>query len=163
MNDLIYLLLGSNVGDRESILRRAIEELVVKGFSLEKHSSMYETEPWGLKDQPLFLNMVIAGKWGSSAQELLQLCQDVEIRLGRVRTIKWGERILDIDILYYGSAKISSENLTIPHPGIPVRRFTLIPLNEIAPAKEHPVLEKTTEELLKVCKDDIGVNFYSHL
>lgn len=161
MNDLIYLLLGSNLGDREAILRRAIEELEKKGFSIQKNSAIYETDPWGLKDQPVFLNIVIAGKWDSSPEDLLTACQEIEVLSGRVRTVKWGERILDIDILYYGTTMISTEVLTIPHPGIPVRRFTLIPLNEIAADKEHPVLKKTTGGLLEVCEDDIGVKFYS--
>lgn len=163
MNDLIYLLLGSNLGDRESILRRAIEELKGKGFSIKKNSSIYETEPWGIKDQPVFLNIVIEGRWSSSPEELLALCQNTEILLGRVRTVKWGERILDIDILYFGNSMVSTESLMIPHPGIPGRRFTLIPLNEIAGKKQHPVLKKTTLELLEGCEDDIGVKFYSTL
>ncbi len=161
MNELVYLLLGSNLGDREAVLRQAVDALVSKGFSIKKNSAIYETQPWGITDQPVFLNIVLAGKWSSSPDELLVLCQQTEIQLGRVRTVKWGERILDIDILYFGSTMVSTENLMIPHPGIPGRRFTLIPLNEIASKKEHPVLKKSTAELLELCEDDIGVKIYS--
>ncbi len=163
MNDLIYLLLGSNLGDRESVLRTALEELKGKGFSITKNSAIYETEPWGVKDQPVFLNIVVAGKWSSAPEELLAACQEIELKSGRVRTIMWGERILDIDILYYGTAIVSTDVLTIPHPGIPIRRFVLIPLTEIAGKMKHPVLKKTTLELLEGCEDNIGVKFYSNL
>ena len=159
MNELVYLLLGSNLGDREATIRNALQLLETEGFGIEKFSGIYETEPWGLKDQPLFLNMVVGGKWKLEPEELLILCQEIEIKSGRVRSVKWGERILDIDILYFGSEMISTDNLTVPHPGIPVRKFTLQPLSEIAGKMKHPVLKKTTEELLKECDDDIGVRY----
>jgi len=144
-----YLGLGSNLGDRESNLKSAVEMLRVSGGILAvRASSFYETEPVGYVDQPGFLNAAAEVETTLSPEELLRLCHDIEDRLGRVRTIRWGPRTIDLDILLYGDRVIDTEDLTVPHPLMHEREFVLRPLSEIAPGLPHPRLGKTVGELL---------------
>ena len=163
MEDHVYLLLGSNLGDRMINLKKAAENLMAKGFQIKQKSLIYQTEAWGIKDQPNFLNRVIRGDWSGDPRTLLLACQDVEKVLGRIRNVKWGERNIDIDILYYGSEVINESDLQIPHPGIVDRKFTLVPLVEIAPDFLHPQLKKTQSSLLLACDDPGRVDIYTHL
>lgn len=120
-------------------------------------SKVYETAAWGIEDQPDFLNQVITLNTHIDPQSLLEKLLSIETALGRQRKVKWGERIIDLDILFYGDEVIDDEHLTVPHPGIPSRRFTLLPLQEIAPKLIHPTLNKTIEELLAECPDKLEV------
>ncbi len=159
--DGIFLLLGSNLGNRVSYIEQAKKHIQTSAGDIIESSSIYETAPWGNKKQPSFLNEVlhIDSSWPPDA--LLSLLLDIEEELGRVRTVKWGERCIDIDILYYNDLITESESLTLPHPGIPVRRFTLIPLVEIAPDFIHPILLSSQKTLLSECRDALEVCLYS--
>ncbi|MBS1589227.1 MAG: 2-amino-4-hydroxy-6-hydroxymethyldihydropteridine diphosphokinase [Bacteroidetes bacterium] len=150
----VYLLLGSNEGNRVQWLQSAINGLH-RFATLEKQSAVYETAAWGLESQPNFLNMVIEIKTSLSAPELLVEIQQLETELERQRTIVWGPRTLDIDILFFNDEIIQTDHLIVPHPGIPVRRFTLEPLCEIAPHFLHPSYGKTVQQLLDYCTDHL--------
>lgn len=154
----IYLLLGSNLGNKPANIQRAKEFLTSHTIIVKKESRIYETAAWGIEDQPEFLNQVIEVDSSKSPERILAICQQIEEQMGRVRQEKWGERLIDIDILYFGEHPYESEELSIPHPGIPERRFTLMPLAEIAPDLIHPSLHKTQTELLEACKDDLEVS-----
>tara|TARA_B000000475_G_C15946953_1_gene427109 strand:- start:100 stop:585 length:486 start_codon:yes stop_codon:yes gene_type:complete len=156
----IFLQLGSNLGDRLSFLNRSenlIEEFIGK---LEKRSLVYESTPWGVKNQENFLNSVIIVKSNLSAEDILEKCQEIERTLERERKEKWGERTIDIDILFYNKEVIEKENLKVPHPLISERRFVLIPLNEINSEFIHPQKKETISELLKKCNDTEVVKIY---
>lgn len=145
-------MLGSNLGDKKSNLELASEYLGKVG-SITKMSSIYITPPWGKTDQPEFYNQVLSIETTLSAQELLAEIMNIEKLMGRVRQEKWGERLIDIDILYYDDLIIENENLTVPHPGIPERKFTLIPLVELAPDFINPVTNKSNNSMLKELHD----------
>ncbi|WP_421877829.1 2-amino-4-hydroxy-6-hydroxymethyldihydropteridine diphosphokinase [Marinoscillum sp.] len=152
----IYLLLGSNLGDRLQNLRQAASILEAHEMTITDYSSVYESAPWGNEDQPWFLNMVLRIDTIHSSEKLLECCLDTEIQMGRKRHKKWGERIIDVDILYYDNLTQESDELTIPHPGIPLRKFTLMPLVEIAPNEMHPLLNQTNAQLLEICPDQLA-------
>ncbi len=152
----VYLLLGSNEGDRQSWLQRAIDQLSAIG-SIVLRSHVYETAAWGLEEQPAFLNMALSLHTQLSAHALLSATRNIEQNLGRQRTLKWGQRTLDIDILFYNDEVIDTPDLTIPHPFIQERRFALAPLNELAPTLVHPIFKKTIAELLSICNDTLEV------
>ena len=135
---VVYLGLGSNRGNRLANLRGATQRLHAK-VMLTQVSSVYETEPVGHADQPWFLNAVLEGYTELSAEELLKLALETEEALGRARSFPNAPRTLDVDILLYGELKIASPTLTVPHPRLTERGFTLCPLTEIAPLLEHPV------------------------
>ena len=153
----IFLLLGTNLGNRKENLENAFQSIAQHIGPVEVISSLYETEAWGETEQPMFLNQVLKVKTDLSPEELLHHTQTIEQQMGRVRLRKWGERIIDIDILYYHDQIIHTQNLKIPHPGIPHRRFTLVPLCEIVPEAVHPELHKTQQELLNECTDLLKV------
>ena len=144
---VVYLGLGSNRGDRLANLRGAAQRLHAR-VMLTQVSSVYETEPVGHTEQPWFLNAVLEGYTDLSAEALLKLALETEAALGRVRTFPNAPRTLDVDILLYGELKIDSPTLTIPHPRLTERGFTLCPLTEIAPLLEHPVTGLTMETIL---------------
>ncbi len=153
----IFLLLGTNLGDRHQNLIKAKALLLEAGIDIIANSSIYETEPWGKEDQPWFLNVLLEIRTGFTPDVLLLKCQDVEEQLGRTRFEKWGERIIDIDILYYYDRVISSRRLTLPHPEIQNRKFTLLPLVELAAFVNHPVLDQNHMSLLAACEDPLDV------
>ncbi|PQJ09026.1 2-amino-4-hydroxy-6-hydroxymethyldihydropteridine diphosphokinase [Flavipsychrobacter stenotrophus] len=152
-----YLSLGSNIGDRQALMTQALAMLEVTAGRVVKQSALYATKAWGITDQPDFLNMCAAIETDLSAQELLATILQTERNLGRERKIKWGERTIDIDILFYDDAIINEHDLIVPHPYIQDRRFILVPMAEIAPDLVHPVLNKTINRLLKDCKDELQV------
>lgn len=158
----MYLLLGSNLGHRLENLKKAEALLMESGISVLDESSVLETEPWGIKEQNWFLNVVLQIETSLSAPDLLKKVLDIEARMGRVRKEKWGERSIDIDILYYYDKVIKSSHLQLPHPSIPERRFTLMPLNELCPLELHPVLKKTQVELLAECTDPLDCRITDH-
>jgi 2-amino-4-hydroxy-6-hydroxymethyldihydropteridine diphosphokinase len=147
-----YLSLGSNVGDRASKLHAAVKELQAAGQLLAV-SAFYETQPVDVPDQPWFLNCVAAIETELSPRELLALALQIEAAMGRVRVREKGPRTIDIDIVLFGDRVIDEPGLKIPHPGLPQRRFVLVPLVEIAPEARHPVSGKTAREMLAALPD----------
>jgi 2-amino-4-hydroxy-6-hydroxymethyldihydropteridine diphosphokinase len=149
-----YLSLGSNLGDRLRFLKEAISKIEESdNITINRISSVYETQPVGYKNQGWFLNLVIEIETSLVPQDLLQHILTVEDQMGRKREVKWGPRNIDIDILLYDNQVIQSNHLTVPHPRMPERRFVLLPLAEIAPKLLHPQLIKSIEELLEGCED----------
>jgi 2-amino-4-hydroxy-6-hydroxymethyldihydropteridine diphosphokinase len=145
---LVYLSLGSNVGDREENLRAAISALRDAGVRVEKVSSFYETEPVDYLEQAWFLNCALEGQTKSSAEELLRALREIETRLGSKKLVAKGPRLIDLDILLYGTETIDTPELQVPHPRMHLRRFVLVPLAEIAPSAMHPALTMTVAQLL---------------
>lgn len=144
-----YIGIGSNLGNREKNCLRAIELLEKRGIPVKKRSSMYETEPWGIKDQPRFINMAIEIETFFEPGELLRILKEVEREVGRGVSFKWGPRIIDLDILLFGNIFLKEDNLEIPHPLLDKRDFVLKPLCEIAPDMIHPLLKVKICDLLK--------------
>lgn len=153
----IFLLLGSNLGNRNKCLLDAISLINANIGKVEKSSSVYETAAWGKADQPHFLNMAVYLQSDVSATELLKRVLRIEELLDRKRIEHWGARTIDIDILFYGGEVINTPNLTIPHKLLQERRFVLTPLSEIAPDLIHPVLKKNINQLLAEITDDLTV------
>ena len=153
MREDVYLLLGSNVGDRKSNTNKAIELIRADISPSIRLSSLYETAAWGKTGQAAFLNQAIAIQTDIKPLLLLGLLKKIEKATGRQETEKWGPRVIDIDILFYGPEIIQGPELQVPHPYLPVRRFALLPLAEIAGDFVHPVLKKTIKELLAECPD----------
>ncbi len=152
-----YLSLGSNIGNRKDWLQQATNQIDTKCGSITKTSAIYETAAWGINEQPTFLNLVLALDTLLSPLELLNEILAIEISLGRKREIKWGARTIDIDILFYDQTILELSNLIIPHPYLQDRRFTLVPLVEIAPTFNHPILNRNITELLAICPDKLEV------
>jgi 2-amino-4-hydroxy-6-hydroxymethyldihydropteridine diphosphokinase len=153
----IYLLLGTNLGDREGHLAAAHAALAARVGNLTHLSALYETAAWGHTDQPAFLNQAVALSSMLDAHSLLNAMLDIEQVLGRERHERWGPRVIDIDLLLYGNAVIDTPTLQVPHPRLPLRRFALLPLAEIAGHVVHPILHKKISELLAECPDQLAV------
>ncbi len=152
-----YLLIGGNLGDRKLQLEKATAWIETECGTIIRRSHLYETEAWGNKIQPPFLNQALLVNTACSALELLDLLLRIEKKMGRKRTEKFGPRNIDIDILLFNSELIQTSGLEVPHPQLVNRRFALEPLNEIASDLIHPVKEKTIHDLLKDCKDPLRV------
>jgi 2-amino-4-hydroxy-6-hydroxymethyldihydropteridine diphosphokinase len=145
---VVYLGLGSNIGERESLLQAALDELNRPDLRLRRVSSLYETEPVGLRDQPWFLNLAAEFETELFPRQLLHHIQRIERQMGRRRMVVNGPRTIDIDILLYGSSIVKTEELEIPHPRFRERRFAVAPLAELQPELRDPVTGKSMSELL---------------
>jgi len=143
-----YLSLGSNVGDRAKNLQNAIAALADAGVKVSRISSIYETEPVDLREQPWFLNCVVEAQTNLPPLELLQALRAIEARMGSKKLVAKGPRLIDMDILLYGNETIDTPELQVPHPRMHVRRFVLAPLAEIAPQSHHAVSGLTAAEML---------------
>lgn len=157
----IFLLTGSNLGNRLEFLQTAKTELQNRVGKLFRESSIYETAAWGKTDQADFLNQILELETELPPLEVLKINQEIEKEAGRNRKEKWGARQLDIDILFYEDKILETPELTIPHPQLHNRRFTLMPLAEIAPDLIHPVFKKTVAELLKNCPDELEAKIFN--
>ncbi|WP_415273452.1 2-amino-4-hydroxy-6-hydroxymethyldihydropteridine diphosphokinase [Bacillus siamensis] len=164
MNNTAYIGLGSNMGDREHYLRRAVAMLSRHdGVTVSKVSSIYETDPVGYEDQDQFLNMAVEVKTSLTPFELLDVTQSIEAELGRTREIRWGPRTADLDILLYNRENIETERLIVPHPRMYERLFVLAPLKEICPHADHiTISDETNQEGVSVWKQKSGVDEFVH-
>jgi len=154
---VVYLLNGSNQGDRLTQLQKACRALEKKAGKILERSFIYETESWGLKGLPAHYNQAVCLQTDLAPLALLAVIQEIEQEMGRVRQQKWGIRNIDIDIIYYDDCIIQKPELWIPHPLLQERNFVLTPLTEIAPDYLHPSLLKTNRELLAESKDTLAV------
>lgn len=148
MSTTVIIALGTNLGERVKNLSDARAGLALY-LRIDKISPIYETEPWGYADQPMFLNQVILGETTLTPQELLKTLKSIEQRMGREKTFKNGPRLIDLDLISYGNLILDTEQLKIPHPGLQERAFVLVPLLDIAPDWEHPVLKQQIRTLAK--------------
>lgn len=146
---IVYLCIGSNLGDRKANCQKAVDKIKEAGIEIKKLSSMYETKPYGLTDQPDFINMAVEIATEIKPIELLSAFKNIEHKMGRNEGIKWGPRIIDIDIIFYDDIIFESSELKIPHLHLHKRDFVLRPMSEIAPNKKHPLKNKTVTELLE--------------
>lgn len=153
----IFLLLGTNLGDRSKNLEDAITIIQKRCGPVLAKSSVYRTAAWGKVDQPEFLNQAISIDTQLLPQSLLNAVLEIERDLGRERLEKWGTRVIDIDILIYNNQVIRSRDLVVPHPQLENRRFALTPLSEIAPDLVHPLTGKKVSQLLEICPDQLEV------
>jgi len=149
----VYIGVGSNLGDRRANCLEAIEHLKKRGIHVIRQSSMIETEPWGVEDQPQFINMVIEAETDFSPQELIRKLKECEQVMGRIRSHRWGPRLIDLDILFYDDLVLETEELKIPHPEVQNREFVLRPMCELAPEMKHPVLRKSIRELFEALEN----------
>ncbi len=154
----VYLLLGSNLGDRKTYLKEALRQLQESVGRIIRTSSVYETQSWGITNQPDYLNQVVELETLFLPDEILEKTQKIEEILHRERTKKWDSRTIDVDVLFYGTEIIDLPQLIIPHPQIQYRLFTLVPLNELIPDFVHPILNKTIQQLQQEVKDSLLVN-----
>jgi 2-amino-4-hydroxy-6-hydroxymethyldihydropteridine diphosphokinase len=152
-----YLSLGSNVGDRAKNLRAAIDELPHVGVALKKVSSFYATEPVDLREQPWFLNCAVEAETHFDAMTLLRALREIETKMGSKKLVAKGPRLIDMDILLYGSETIDAPELQVPHARMHLRRFVLVPLAEIAPEVMHPRMKLTIRQLLEQTPDHSAV------
>ncbi len=145
----VYIGAGSNLGDRRKNLKEAIRELKKQGIQIIKISPLYETKPWGVEGQPPFLNLVLYCRTSLEPLRLLECLKGIEEKLGRKETFHWGPRVIDLDILFYGTRIINEPALTVPHPYLRERAFVLKPLSDIAGEFIDPLTGKTVKALLE--------------
>ncbi len=157
MKTTFHILLGTNIGDRKKNLEDAVLAIEREIGPIKKKSSVYETDPWGKTDQAPFYNQVVELRTSMLPDDVLKTLMLIEQKMGRRRTDTWGERIIDLDILLQGKEIIETSDLIIPHPQMIYRRFTLVPLKEIASEFIHPVFQKSISELLDSCEDKLRV------
>lgn len=159
MSHTVYIALGTNIGDRAENMQQALKELE-SIMQVEERSPIYETPPWGLVDQPDFLNQVVRGETELSPVELIKALKEIESEMGRVPTIRYGPRLIDLDLLLYDDLVFETEKLSIPHPRMRGRAFVLVPLADLAPEIIHPVYGETVIEMLAEV-DPAGIHVYS--
>ena len=147
----IFLLLGSNVGDRTQNLKSARKLIDQKAGPVLFESSIYETAPWGKTDQAAFLNQALQIESDLSPMDLLQMLKAIEKEVGRTETERWGPRVIDIDILFYGTEIVDLPDLKVPHPYLAERQFALAPLAELNPDFVHPISHLRVQEMLDKC------------
>lgn len=152
-----YLLIGSNVGDTKENLQNAIKQIETNCGFIYKKSALYQTAAWGNVEQPHFLNQALVLKTDMSAKKLMKQLLHIERLMGRVRTTKNAPRTIDLDIILMDETVVFSEFLTLPHPSLQERKFVLLPMASIAPTAFHPILNKTIEQLLTECTDNLEV------
>ncbi|MEG0472109.1 MAG: 2-amino-4-hydroxy-6-hydroxymethyldihydropteridine diphosphokinase [Solibacillus sp.] len=161
--NVAYLSIGTNIGEREKNLQQAVQALMEQSaVQVKRVSSIYETAAVGFTEQGDFLNIAVAVETTLMAQELLDVCQSIENELGRVREMRWGPRIIDLDILLYNHENIETENLIIPHPRMYERAFVLVPLEEIAPSNGM-VHDKATRTLQAFDIEQEGVKLWKKI
>jgi len=151
------LLLGSNLSNRHQHIAAAKKQIAELIGKIEKQSSIYETEPWGVSDQPSYFNAALTVRTPLAPSQLLTILKKIETHEGRVDRKKYAPRTLDIDILFYDDLVLNSKELIIPHPKLHLRKFALVPLAEIEESFIHPILKKSVAELLFECRDTLGV------
>ena len=156
MNHTVYIALGTNLGERLTNLRAALESMP-PDVKVVAESHIYETPPWGYEDQPAFLNMVVKAETGLEPEPLLKYLKQLEAELGREQNFRWGPRVIDLDILFYDDLVIESPPLVIPHPRLHERAFVLVPLSNVAPDLVHPVFHQKISALLTEI-DTQGIN-----
>ena len=157
----VFLLLGANLGNPVQQLTKAIRYIEEQLGAVVALSQRYESEAWGVTDQPVFLNQALKVETNCTPLETLAITQRIEHELGRVRHTKWGARLIDIDLLYFNDIIFEEEHLSLPHPLIQDRKFVLVPLNEIASTYIHPKLKTSNQDLLLSCVDPLQVNIHA--
>ena len=158
---VVYLSLGSNMGDKEDNMRNALK-LIKDMDEIRKVSPLYQTEPMGFKDQSFFLNCVIEVQTNSNPEQMLLFLKSIEQKLGRTASVKNGPRIIDIDILFFDDFCIENDDVIIPHPRLHERLFVLIPLMDVNPDVIHPLLKKTVRELYDAVQHEEMVTLYKN-
>jgi 2-amino-4-hydroxy-6-hydroxymethyldihydropteridine diphosphokinase len=156
----VYLGLGSNLGDRAASIQEALRELPLYGLEVLRTARLYETEPWGVTDQPRFLNSACITKTSLPPLRALQAAKAIERAAGRTPTKRWGPRVIDIDLLLYDDVTLDTAELTLPHPGILDRIYVLVPLAEIAPELQHPMTHQTMLAHLQAMGTPSGIAPY---
>jgi len=150
---LLILSLGGNLGDVRMTLATCRTLLAEQIGPIDLASRIYQSEPWGVADQPDYLNQILLLLTDKSPSEVLQTTREIENQLGRQRKVRWGPRVIDIDLLFYDDLELETEDLVLPHPRIHERNFILVPLMEIAPDWIHPGFQVSIEELYIRCQD----------